>query len=92
MRDGIEKTVSVSTVVPAGDLVLLSVGQIARQLTDKRWLAFPALVTAFLLQPAVVQGWCPPLPMLRRLGLPEGREIDTERSALKTLRGDFTSV
>jgi hypothetical protein len=80
----------VSTVVP-GDLVLLSAGQIARQLTDKRWLAFPALVTAFLFQPAV-QGWCPPLPMLRRLGLPDGREIDTERSALKALRGDFTSV
>lgn len=55
---------------------------------DRRWLALPAAVTAFLLQHAV-QGWCPPLPVLRRLGFRTMREIDTERYALKALRGDF---
>jgi hypothetical protein len=34
---------------------------------DRRWLALPALVTGFLFQHAV-QGWCPPVPILRRLG------------------------
>ena len=34
---------------------------------DRRWLALPVGVAAFLLQHAV-QGWCPPVPVLRRLG------------------------
>jgi len=33
---------------------------------DRRWLMLPALVTTFLFQHAV-QGWCPPIPLLRRL-------------------------
>jgi hypothetical protein len=57
-------------------------------LVDKRWLLLPALVTAFLLQHAI-QGWCPPVPILRRLGVRTAREIDVERYALKALRGDF---
>jgi hypothetical protein len=48
-------------------------------------------VTAFLFQHAV-QGWCPPLPILRRLGFRTASEIDTERYALKALRGDFGSI
>ena len=58
---------------------------------DKRWLALPAVVTAFLFQHAV-QGWCPPLPILRRLGFRTSREIETERYALKALRGDFGPI
>ena len=38
------------------------------------WLVLPALVTSFLLQHAV-QGWCPPLPVLRRIGLRTAEEI-----------------
>jgi len=48
-------------------------------------------VTAFLLQHAV-QGWCPPLPVLRRLGFRTAREIEVERNALKALRGDFGHI
>jgi hypothetical protein len=55
---------------------------------DKRWLALSAFVTAFLFQHAV-QGWCPPVPILRRFGYRTAREIDIERVALKALRGDF---
>jgi hypothetical protein len=58
---------------------------------DRRWLALPALVTAFLFQHAV-QGWCPPIPVLRRLGVRTASEIDEERYALKALRGDFTDI
>jgi hypothetical protein len=60
-------------------------------LVDKRWLVLPALVTAFLFQHAV-QGWCPPVPILRRLGYRTAREIDIERAALKALRGDFGPI
>jgi len=58
---------------------------------DRRWLALPALVTAFLFQHAL-QGWCPPLPVLRRLGFRTASEIAEERYALKALRGDFARV
>jgi hypothetical protein len=58
---------------------------------DKRFLALPALVTAFLLQHAT-QGWCPPLPVLRRMGFRTPHEIERERVALKVLRGDFRDV
>ena len=55
---------------------------------DKRFLLLPALVAGFLFQHAV-QGWCPPLPVLRRLGVRTSREIHEEILALRTLRGDF---
>ena len=55
------------------------------------WLALPALVTGFLFQHAV-QGWCPPVPIMRRLGFRTSYEIEEERQALKALRGDFAKV
>ncbi|MXP61856.1 hypothetical protein E0493_00640 [Roseomonas sp. M0104] len=58
---------------------------------DRRWLVLPALVTAFLFQHAI-QGWCPPLPILRRLGFRTASEIEQERHALKALRGDFARI
>jgi hypothetical protein len=58
---------------------------------DRRFLAVPAVVLSFLIQHAV-QGWCPPIPLFRRLGVRTQREIDREIVALKTLRGDFDDV
>lgn len=51
----------------------------------------PAVVAGFLLQHAL-QGWCPPLPVFRRLGFRTQAEIERERYALKALRGDFDKV
>jgi hypothetical protein len=61
---------------------------------SKRWLAIPALVTGFLFQHAV-QGWCPPVPILRRLGFRTVYEIEQERRELLGLqrgRGTRRSV
>jgi hypothetical protein len=55
---------------------------------DRRFLLLPAAVATFLLQHAL-QGWCPPLPLLRRLGLRTSAEIHDEIIALRILRGDF---
>jgi hypothetical protein len=55
---------------------------------DRRWFVLPAAVAGFLLQHAL-QGWCPPLPVFRRLGIRTASEIDEERYALKAMRGDF---
>ena len=58
---------------------------------DRKWFLFPALVGGFLLQHAV-QGWCPPIPMFRRLGFRTQSEIEFERYALKAVRGDFREL
>ena len=57
-------------------------------LNNRKWLLLPIGVLGFLLQHAI-EGWCPPLALLRRLGVRTRREIDEERYALKALRGDF---
>ena len=46
---------------------------------NRRWLVLPALVTAFLFQHAV-QGWCSPVPILRRLGF---RAVWTQPTPLR---------
>lgn len=54
----------------------------------RRWFLLPAVVSGFLVQNAL-GGWCPPVPVLRRLGVRTRGEIEQERYALKILRGDF---
>ena len=49
---------------------------------NKKWLLLPGVVLSFLLQHGL-QGWCPPLPILRRLGVRTRGEIDREKYALK---------
>ena len=55
---------------------------------DRRWLVVPAVVLS-LLGLHAVQGWCPPVPLLRRSGVRTRQEIERERYALKGMRGDF---
>jgi hypothetical protein len=70
----------------AATAVLVGVG--LGTFVDRRFFALPAIVAGFLLQHAL-QGWCPPVPVLRRLRVRTSREIEEERNALKALRGDF---
>lgn len=79
----------VERTLEANASTLAFTGVMLAATVDRRWLALPAVVTAFLFQHAV-QGWCPPLPILRRLGFRTAEEIGQERYALKALRGDFT--
>jgi hypothetical protein len=58
---------------------------------NRKWLIVPGVVLSFLFQHAV-QGWCPPVPVFRRLGVRTRQEIDEEKYALKALRGDFQRV
>ncbi|MEI7958785.1 MAG: hypothetical protein WCI40_06725 [Verrucomicrobiota bacterium] len=56
---------------------------------DRRWYAWSGVVAGFLLMHAL-QGWAPPLPILRRLGFRTQAEIEEERDALRIMRGDFS--
>jgi hypothetical protein len=55
---------------------------------NRRWFVLPGVVGAFLLQHAL-QGWCPPLPVFRRLGVRTSSEIEEERRALLDLRHEM---
>lgn len=71
--------------------VLVMLGVLLGARVDRRFLALPAAVFAFFGQHAL-QGWCPPVPVFRRLGVRTNREIARERYALKALRGDFDDL
>jgi hypothetical protein len=58
---------------------------------NRKFFALPAIVAGFLFQHAI-QGWCPPLPIFRKLGFRTQTEIEQERYALKAIRGDFADV
>lgn len=58
---------------------------------SRKFLILPGIVFGFLLQHAV-QGWCPPMPVFRRMGIRTRKEINREKFALKALRGDFEEV
>lgn len=55
------------------------------------WLILPAIVLIFFFQHSV-QGWCPPLPILRLFKIRTSEEIEQEKYALKVIRGDFDNI
>jgi hypothetical protein len=77
----------IETVAPSLTLSGLALGLTV----NKKWFVLPFLVQGFFLQHAV-QGWCPPIPILRALGIRTANEIDEERNALKAIRGDYRNV
>lgn len=58
---------------------------------SRKWLIVPGVVMSFLFQHAM-QGWCPPVPVFRRMGVRTRKEIEREKYALKVLRGDFDHI
>ena len=66
------------TMAPTFTLVGLTLGV----LKDRRFLLIPFVIQSFFLQHAL-QGWCPPLPLLRHLGVRTAQEIERERCALQ---------
>lgn len=81
----------IERVLQANASTLVVLGTLLGARVDRRFLLLPAAVLTFFAQHAL-QGWCPPLPVLRRHGVRAAREIERERYALKALRGDFDSV
>ncbi|MGQ7792606.1 hypothetical protein ACUN0C_09375 [Faunimonas sp. B44] len=84
----LEREWDIERTLEANAATFAFLGTMLGALVRRRFLLLPAAVSGFLFQHAT-QGWCPPLPVLRRLGFRTAREIATERFALKALRGDF---
>ena len=66
-------------------------GLVMGVVSGRKWFVLPVLASGFLLQHAI-QGWCPPMPLFRRLRVRTRLEIEQERYALKILRGDFDDL
>lgn len=71
--------------------LLTLTGVVLGKFVNRKWLYLSMGVTGFLAQHAL-QGWCPPLPILRRMGIRTCQEIEQERYALKMIRGDTTTM
>lgn len=84
----LEREWDIERVLEANAASVALVGLTLGATVNRRWFALPAVVAGFLLQHAV-QGWCPPLPLFRRLGIRTASEIHREIVALKAMRGDF---
>lgn len=80
----------VERTLEANAATLTAVGSLLALTVNRRFIWLPLAVGSFLLQHAV-QGWCPPLPILRRLGFRTTSEIQEEREALEEIR-DGSSV
>lgn len=81
----------VERLLEANAATIALTGLCLGSLVNRRWFLLPAVVGGFLLQHAV-QGWCPPIPVFRRLGMRTQTEIEQERYALKAMRGDFANI
>jgi hypothetical protein len=81
----------IERTLEANAATVAAVGSGLALLVDRRFAVLPLVVGGFLLQHAI-QGWCPPLPVFRRMGVRTQTEIEEERAALKALRGDFRQL
>lgn len=59
--------------------------------SNKNWFLLTGAAGIFLLQHSV-QGWCPPVPLLRRMGIRTSEEINNEKIVYKMLRKDFCNT
>lgn len=89
--DELEREWDIERVLETNASALAFTGLALGISVNKKWFWLTGGVLAFLFQHAV-QGWCPPVPLLRRAGVRTRGEIELERYALKALRGDFENV
>jgi hypothetical protein len=87
----LEREWDIERTLEANAATLTAIGAGLALLVNRKFALIPLVVGGFLLQHAV-QGWCPPVPVFRRLGIRTQTEIDHERYALKALRGDFREM
>ena len=74
----------VERALETGSASLTLLGLILGKSVNRKWYWLSAGVQGFFLQHAL-QGWCPPLPVFRRLGVRTAQEIESERCALQSI-------
>jgi hypothetical protein len=87
----LEREWDVERTLEANASTLALAGALLGTTVNRKWFWLTGGVLSFLFQHAT-SGWCPPLPILRKLGVRTQSEIDQERYALKAIRGDFAAA
>ncbi len=77
----IDEEWDIERTLETGSASLTLLGLLVGSTFNRKWLLLSIVVQGFFLQHAL-QGWCPPLPVLRRLGVRTTQEIEAERHAL----------
>jgi hypothetical protein len=83
----LDKEWDIGRIVEVRAATVSLIGVILGLKRSKKWLILPTIASTFLLQYAI-QGWCPPVSLLRRFGFRTRQEIDLEKYALQALRRD----
>jgi len=78
-------------VLEANASAIIVIGTILGFLVSDWYFLLCGFIAFFLLIHALM-GWCPPLPLIRKLGVRTVYEICTEKMILKHLRGDFDEI
>ncbi len=78
-------------VLEANAATIIFVCSLIGFLTSSYKFIITGIISFFLFVHAI-QGWCPPLPLIRRLGIRTQEEIESEKMAIKFLRGDFNNI
>ena len=89
--ESLEREWDIERYLQANAGVVSLAGVVLGATVSRRFLVLPAMVFGFFFQHAT-QGWCPPLPLFRGMGVRTRREINREKYALKALRGDFDDL
>ena len=89
--EALDREWDIERVLEANAAAVSLIGLALGRFVDRRFYLLPTAVAGFLLQHAL-QGWCPPLPLFRRLGIRTAKEIAEESLSLKFIRGDFAGV
>jgi hypothetical protein len=78
-------------VLEANASAIIFIGTVLGFLVNT-WLFLICGFISFYLLMHALEGWCPPLPLIRKLGVRTVYEICTEKMILKHLRGDFNEI
>jgi len=87
----LDRTWDTERLLETNAMILILIGVVLTLTVHYLWVILSGLVALFMLIHAL-QGWCPPIPVIRRLGVRTATEIEEEKTALKVLRGDFEGV
>ncbi|NMM63758.1 DUF2892 domain-containing protein [Clostridium sp. P21] len=80
----LDKEWDIERLLEANAASIVSLSTIFGFTINKKWFALSGMVGGFLLYHALY-GWCPPVPIFRRLGIRTSSEINYEKESLKNL-------
>jgi hypothetical protein len=77
----------IERALETGSSSLTLLGLLLGATVNRKWFLLSLGVQGFFLQHSI-QGWCPPLPLMRNLGIRTVEEIEAERCSLKKIEDD----